>query len=133
MARGERPPGGDGRASSGDTRAAVRRPPAGADGEPRRGRPQPTCSEAVLVKAARLLHDLADLWRQATPEQRAELAATLFSEVRVRDKAIAGATLAQPEYLPLVASATWRNAAGEAPPDGLEPPTQALGRPRSIH
>jgi hypothetical protein len=97
------------------------------------GRPQPTYDEAVLVRAARLLADLADLWRRATPEQRAELAQTLFAEVRVRDKAIVGATLAQPEMLPLVASATWRNAAGGAPPDGFEPPTPALGRLRSIH
>jgi len=79
-------------------------------------------------ETARLLEDLADLWRRATAEQRAELAQTLFAEVRVRDKAIVGATLAQPEMLPLVASATWRNAAGGAPPDGSRPPTHGDGR-----
>jgi hypothetical protein len=26
-----------------------------------------------------------------------------------------------------------QDCAGVAPPDGLEPPTQALGRPRSVH
>jgi hypothetical protein len=39
--------------------------------------------------------------------------------VGVRDKVIVGTTLAQPEMLPLVASATWRITAGGAPPDGL--------------
>lgn len=79
------------------------------------GRPQPTYSEAVLAKAARLMDELAALWRKATPVERAELAQTLFGEVRVRDQQIVGATLAQPEYLPLIASAT----VSGAPPDGL--------------
>lgn len=73
----------------------------------------------VLVRAARVLEDLADLRRQASPEQRAELAQTLFAEVRVRDSRTIGATLAHPEHLPLVASATARNSVGMAPPDGL--------------
>ena len=38
-----------------------------------------------------------------------------------------------PEYLPLIAVASAGENVGEVPPDGLEPPTQALGRPRSVH
>ena len=30
-------------------------------------------------------------------------------------------------------AAEGQDCAGVAPPDGLEPPTQALGRPRSVH
>ena len=44
------------------------------------GLPQPTYSEAVLVRAARLLADLGDLWAKATPTERAEIAAGLFAE-----------------------------------------------------
>ena len=49
------------------------------------GLPQPTYSEAVLVRAARLLADLGDLWAKATPTVRAE--------VRVWDERIVGASL----------------------------------------
>ena len=48
------------------------------------GRPQPTYSEAVLVRAARLLAELGDLWKGATPQERQEIAGNLFAEVRVR-------------------------------------------------
>jgi hypothetical protein len=87
------------------------------------GLPQPTYSEAVLVRAARLLADLGDLWTRATPSERAEIAASLFAEVRVRDDKIVGAKLAHPDYLPLIASATARAQVGVARPEGLEPPT----------
>ena len=62
------------------------------------GLPQPTYSEAVLVRAARLLSDLGDLWAKATPTERAEIAAGLFAEVRVRDDRIVAATPARDEY-----------------------------------
>ena len=93
------------------------------------GRPQPVYADDVLARAERLLDELADLWRKATPAERAELASTLFAKVRVRDRAIVEATPARPEYLPLIASMT----VSVAPPDGFEPPTPALGRLRSIH
>lgn len=97
------------------------------------GLTEPTYSEAVLVQAARLLKDLGELWARATPEERTDIAQTLFSEVRVRGDRIVSATLARDEYRLLVASATASTQVCLAPPDGLEPPTQALGRPRSIH
>ena len=98
------------------------------------GRPQPVYPTDTLERAARLLDDLADLWRKATPKEREELANTLFTEVRIRDQAIVGATPANPAYLPLIALMTARNdEVGMAPPDGFEPPTPALGRLRSIH
>jgi hypothetical protein len=43
---------------------------------------------------------------EATPEERAAIAGTLFTEVRIRDHAIVGATPANPAYLPLIASMT---------------------------
>ena len=87
------------------------------------GLPQPTYSEAVLVRAARLLADLGDLWARATPTERAEIVAGLFAEVSVRDERIVGATLAHDEYLPLIASATAHTMVGVARPEGFEPPT----------
>jgi hypothetical protein len=84
------------------------------------GLPQPTYSEAVLVRAARLLAELGTLWARATPEERAELAATLFAEVRVRDDRVVGARLARDEYIPLVASAVARGQVGVARPEGSE-------------
>jgi hypothetical protein len=83
------------------------------------GLPQPTYSEAVLVRAARLLADLGDLWAKATPTERAEIAAGLFNEVRVRDHRIVGARLAHDEYLPLIASAPARDQVVLARPEGL--------------
>ena len=40
---------------------------------------------------------------------------------------------ARPFFLAAAAEAEGRAVWGVAPPDGLEPPTQALGRPRSVH
>lgn len=88
----------------------------------------------ALAHAARLLEELAEVRDKATPEERATIAGTLLTEVRVRDQAIVAATPANPAFLPLIASMTARNdAVGMAPPDGLEPPTRTLGRCRSIH
>lgn len=82
--------------------------------------PQPTYSEAVLVRAARLLRELGDLWARALPTERAEIAAATFAEVRVRDDKIVAARLAQPEYLPLIASAEARALVGVARPEVSE-------------
>ena len=87
------------------------------------GRPQPTYSEAVLVRAARLLAELGDLWSRATPQERQEIAGNLFAEVRVRDDRIVAATPARDEYRLLIASATARTQVGVARPEGFEPPT----------
>ena len=91
---------------------------------------------SVLERAKRLLDDLGELWGKATPTERSEICQTMFASVRVRGQVIVEAKLARPDdYLPLLASsaAHARATVGLAPPDGLEPPTQALGRPRSIN
>ncbi len=87
------------------------------------GLPQPSYGEAVLVRAARLLADLGDLWTKATPEERAEIAASLFAEVRVRDDRIVTAIPARDEYRLLIASAEAHAQVGVARPEGFEPPT----------
>ena len=86
-------------------------------------RDQPTYNEAVLVRAARLLNDLGDLWSNATASDRAELAGSLFAEVKVRDDEIVKARQAHPDYLPLIASAMARSLVSVARPEGFEPPT----------
>jgi hypothetical protein len=88
-----------------------------------KGLAQPTYSEAVMVRAARLLADLGGLWAKATAAERAEIATGLFAEVRVRDDEIVRARLARADYLPLIALATARAQVGVARPEGLEPPT----------
>ena len=87
------------------------------------GSAQPTYSEAVLVRAARLLNELGGLWSKATASERAELAGSLFAEVKVRDDEIVKARLAHPDYLPLIASAMARSLVSVARPEGFEPPT----------
>lgn len=84
------------------------------------GRAQPTYSEATLVRAARLLSELGVLWAKAMPEERAEIASGLFSELRVKDSTIVGARLATDEYLPLIASATARSVVVLARPEVSE-------------
>jgi hypothetical protein len=82
---------------------------------------QPSYAEAVLVRAARLLNDLGDLWARATADERTEIAQNLFAGIRVRGGEIVSATLARDEYLPLIASAEAR--VWMARPEGFEPPT----------
>jgi hypothetical protein len=72
------------------------------------GLPQPSYFEADLVKVKGLLHDWSMLWSKASPEERKEIVAALFGEVRVRDKTIVSATLADPTYAPLIASSEAR-------------------------
>jgi hypothetical protein len=109
------------------------------------GLEQPSYFEADLVKIKGLLHDWKMLWDKADSQERADIVAALFGKVRVRDKAIVSATLADQRYAPLIASSEARRLrllapsdavdeqVGLAPPDGLEPPTRSLGRCRSIH
>jgi site-specific DNA recombinase len=84
------------------------------------GPAQPTYSEAVLVRAARLLNDLGDLWRSASGAERTEIAQTLFASMRVRDDKIVHMKLARDEYLPLVAVVQARAQVGVARPEVSE-------------
>ncbi|MFO7533464.1 MAG: hypothetical protein R6W93_13465 [Candidatus Limnocylindrales bacterium] len=75
------------------------------------------------------------LWDKAEPQERADIVAALFGKVRVRDKTIVSATLADQRYAPLIASSEARRLrlvkpaddgserVGLAPPDGLKPPS----------
>jgi hypothetical protein len=49
-------------------------------------------------------YDWKMLWDKATPAERQDVVASLFGEVRVRDKAIVSANLADPNYAPLIAT-----------------------------
>ena len=60
------------------------------------GAEQPSYFEADLVKVKGLLHDWKMLWDKATPQERQDIVGALFGEVRVRDKSIVSATLADP-------------------------------------
>jgi hypothetical protein len=94
------------------------------------GLPQPSYFEADLVKVKGLLHHWKMLWSKATPDERKDIMASLFGEVRVRDKTIVSATLADQQYAPLIASSDARRLrlvtpegdgdeqVGLAPPDG---------------
>jgi hypothetical protein len=109
------------------------------------GLPQPSYFEADLLKVKGLLYDWKVLWGKATAEERKDIMASLFGEVRVRDKDIVSATLADQQYAPLIASSEARRlrlvtpeagpdeTVGLAPPDGFEPPTRTLGECRYIH
>ncbi len=89
-------------------------------------------SAETLSRAAARFDDLARLWLAATAEERADIAQALFEEVRVRDRSIVSVRLADETLLPVVARYVAATTTG-APPDGLEPPTPALGRLRSVH
>jgi hypothetical protein len=70
----------------------------------------------------------------ASPEKLRELVALLVDRVATADRAVMRVIWtgpARPFFLAAAAEA--EDIAGVAPPDGLEPPTQALGRPRSVH
>ena len=62
-------------------------------------------------------------------EDRRRLVATLVERVETEDRRVARVVWTAP------ARPFFREQVllGLAPPDGLEPPTQALGRPRSVH
>ncbi len=95
------------------------------------GSHQPSYFEADLMKIKGLLHDWKTLWDKATPQERQDIVAALFGEVRLRVKAIMSATLADPRTRP--SSLVLRRGAcswlrqqkmgsirlGSAPPDGL--------------
>jgi hypothetical protein len=73
---------------------------------------------------------LANSLRDAGPEQQAAIVRHIVERVVVEDgefSAIHVSLEARPFFADFAAGMA------VAPPDGLEPPTQALGRPRSIH
>jgi DNA invertase Pin-like site-specific DNA recombinase len=72
----------------------------------------------------------------AAPEKLRELVALLVERVETDARAVARVMWtgpARPFFVATAAEAAERAVWGVAPPDGFEPPTPALGRPRSIH
>ncbi len=76
-----------------------------------------------------ILVGLADNIARATPEQLQALVAKLVERVDTTDKQVT-AVVFVPAARPFFAN---QDCVALAPPDGLEPPTHALGRHRSIH
>ncbi len=72
----------------------------------------------------------------ASDEKIRELVALLVERVETTDREVVRVVWsgpARPFFLAAAANSEDRALWGLAPPDGLEPPTQALGRPRSVH
>jgi DNA invertase Pin-like site-specific DNA recombinase len=96
------------------------------------GPEQPRYFEADLVRFQGVIESWGRLWQRATAAERAELVGAIFGRVRVRDKAIVHAELADPAAAPLIAmseahrirlampAGTPDTEVGLAPPDGLE-------------
>ena len=78
--------------------------------------------------AARLVESLEVAIGAASPEQLKALIRMLVVRVTTNDHDLESIEIV-PSALPFFAQPTLLR----APPDGLEPPTQALGRPRSVH
>ncbi len=78
--------------------------------------------------AARLVASLDAAIAAASPDQLKALIRMLVVRVSVVDRAVTAVELV-PAARPFFADDDLLR----APPDGLEPPTQALGRPRSVH
>jgi hypothetical protein len=95
--------------------------------DPGRERLAPTLSASGNLmptdRGCQMLAEILTPWASPTrpsQEERAEIAVSLFGEVRVRDDKIVGARLARDEHLPLIASATARSPVSVARPEGLE-------------
>jgi hypothetical protein len=80
----------------------------------------------VFDKHRTVIETMAENLDRATPAQKAELVRLLAERIVARGRTVAAVDIkwAGP-VRPFFAVG--------APPDGLEPPTQALGRPRSVH
>jgi hypothetical protein len=77
----------------------------------------------------------AETLEAGNDEDRGRFVATLVERVEAADREVVRVVWT-PEARPFVRAAAEAEARalwGVAPPDGLEPPTQALGRPRSVH
>jgi hypothetical protein len=93
--------------------------------------PLPTDSNVIAfdVAANRLL-PFAETLRAAAPKAQTEIVRHIVDRVVIEDRQVRDINVrieARPFFGELVDSIA------VAPPDGLEPPTQALGRPRSVH
>jgi hypothetical protein len=93
--------------------------------------PAPADSNVLAFdRASRTLLPMAEIIREATPEHAQGIIRHIVERVTVEARDVVGITV-RLEARPFFADLGERMAM--APPDGLEPPTQALGRPRSVH
>ena len=93
--------------------------------------PAPADSNVLAFeRAASAIIPMAATLRESAPEYKAQIVRHIDERVVIEDGHVVDIAVrleARPFFDDL------RSRALLAPPDGLEPPTQALGRPRSIH
>ena len=88
------------------------------------------------VRDLRQVRSFPETLDAASDEKLRELVALLVERVETADRQLARVVWtapARPFFAAAAAEAETRALWGEAPPDGFEPPTPALGRLRSIH
>ena len=82
------------------------------------------------------MRSFAEMVDSASGDKLQELVPWLIERVETADKhvvRIVPTEPARPFFAWAEQETEGQDCAGVAPPDGLEPPTQALGRPRSVH
>ena len=93
--------------------------------------PAPVDSNVIAFdRAAATFLPMATVIRDATLEHQHAIVRHVVESVAIVGGEVVGITM-RAEARPFFAD--YGTAVVEAPPDGLEPPTQALGRPRSVH
>ena len=81
-------------------------------------------------RAAATLLPMARIIRETTAEHQRAIVQHIVESVEIHAGEVVGIAV-RPKCDPFFGS--YGTAVVMAPPDGLEPPTQALGRPRSVH
>jgi hypothetical protein len=93
--------------------------------------PAPVDSNVIAFdRAAATILPMATVIRETSVEHQQAIVRHIVESVEVDGGEVVGISV-RAEARPFFAD--YGRAVVEAPPDGLEPPTQALGRPRSVH
>ncbi|MEA2537707.1 MAG: hypothetical protein QOF11_1941 [Chloroflexota bacterium] len=79
-------------------------------------------------RARAVVRGLRESLAVASPDRKAELVRLVVERVDCRDQQVVGVTWL-PQVRPMMSDGA---TVGVVPLEGIEPPTQALGRPRSI-
>ncbi len=92
--------------------------------------PAPADSNVIaFARAAATLLPMAQILEEAEPEHQRAIIRHIVERMAIEDGEVVGIAV-RLEARPFFED---DGSMVLAPPDGLEPPTQALGRPRSIH
>ena len=97
--------------------------------------PRPDHKLVVFVDYRRRAEEMrlfAEMVDAASGDKLQGLVPWLITRVETAEKPVVRIVPTEPAR-PFFAWPEQDDCAGLAPPDGLEPPTQALGRPRSVH